>query len=278
MSISVASAWQAAVKQGLDRLDAQALLGHVLKLQPERVRAWLLAHDTDVLPAEALETYRDLVSRRAAGEPLAYLVSEKEFFGLSLRVTPAVLVPRPDTEILVEWALECVRGLQAPRILDLGTGSGAIALAIKHARPDAQVTAADLSGAAITVAQGNAERHGLAVRFLNGTWWDALPDSQERFDLVVSNPPYIAAADEHLAALRHEPDLALASGPDGLDAIRSIAAGAPGRLEPGRWLLLEHGYDQSPAVQEILRAAGLVEVGSRQDLAGHTRCTGARTK
>ncbi len=266
------------MKQGLDRLDAQLLLGHVLDLAPERLRAWLLAHDTDALPVEALEAYLALVKRRAAGEPLAYLVGEKEFFGLRLRVSPDVLVPRPDTEILVEWALDCVRGLPAPRILDLGTGSGAIALALKHARPEAQVTAVDLSEAALAVARSNAERHALTVRFLRGAWWDALPDPLERFDLVVSNPPYVAADDEHLADLRHEPEMALASGPDGLDAIRSIVAGAPARLEPGCWLLLEHGYDQSPAVQGLLEAAELADATSRRDLSGHLRCSGARRR
>lgn len=276
VSMSVASAWRAAMHQGLDRLDAQALLGHVLGLGPERVRAWLLAHDTDPLPTAAQDAYQALVRRRVGGEPLAYLVGEKEFFGLTLQVSPDVLVPRPDTEIVVDWALECLRPLKAPRVLDLGTGSGAIALAIKRARPDIDITAVDLSEPALAMARANADRLGLPVRLVAGSWWNALPDLSERFELVVSNPPYIATGDEHLAALRHEPMLALASGADGLDDIRSIVSGAPARLEPGGWLLLEHGYDQSSRVQEILQAAGLLEVSSRLDLAGHLRCTGAR--
>jgi release factor glutamine methyltransferase len=274
--MSVASAWRTAMHEGLDRLDAQALLGHVLGLTPERVRAWLLAHDTDPLPIAAQDAYQALVSRRAGGEPLAYLVGEKEFFGLALQVSPDVLVPRPDTEIVVEWALECLHPLKTPRVLDLGTGSGAIALAIKRSRPDAEVTAVDLSEAALAVARANAQRLGLPVRLAPGFWWGALPDPSERFELVVSNPPYIPVGDEHLPALRHEPALALASGADGLDDIRSIVSGAPARLEPGGWLLLEHGYNQSSQVQEILQAAGLFEVSSRLDLAGHLRCTGAR--
>lgn len=270
---TLVQAWQAAQAQGLERLDAQALLAHVLG----RPRAWLIAHDTDPLPAPEQQRYDALVRRRAAGEPFAYLVGEKEFWGLSLQVGPAVLVPRPDTETLVEWALECLQGRSAPRVVDLGTGSGAIALALKQARPDAHVHAVDLSSDALAVARANAGRLGLALEFHAGHWWQALADLPDAvFDLVVSNPPYIAEGDPHLPALRHEPRLALTSGSDGLDAIRELVAGAPARLAPGGWLLFEHGHDQAAAVRQLLEAAGFAQPQSRHDLGGNERCTGAR--
>ena len=272
---TVAQAWQAAVRLGLERIDAQALLAHVLALPAERARAWLLAHDTDPLPPEVHARYAGLVRRRAAGEPLAYLVGEREFFGLRLAVTPAVLVPRPDTETLVEWAIELLRDLPAPRVVDLGTGSGAIALSIKHAVPQADVSAVDLSPQALSVARDNGERLGLAVHWLQGSWFEPL-DTQAPFDLIVSNPPYIAQDDPHLAALQHEPSLALSSGPGGLDALRHIAGSARAHLPPGGWLLLEHGYDQGAAVQALLHAAGFEAVTTRCDLAGQPRCTGGR--
>lgn len=259
---------------GLGRLDAALLLGHVLG----RDRAWLVAHDDDVLSQEDSALFAVLCARRAGGEPLAYLVGEREFHGLSLQVNPAVLVPRPDTEALVDWALDVLSGAlagrPAPHVLDLGTGSGAIALAVKHRHPAAHVDGVDLSQAALAVAQGNADRLGLAVRFLAGSWWQPL--ERQRFDLVLSNPPYIAGDDPHLAALTHEPALALTPGGDGLDAIRTIVAGAPGHLKPHGWLLLEHGWDQAAAVAALLEAAGFADLGHRQDLAGHTRCTGGR--
>jgi len=269
---SIAHALQAAGTLGLERLDAQLLLLYVLG-RPAHDRAWLLAHDTDPLDAATLERLHGLARRRAAGEPLAYLVGEKEFFGLPLAVDARVLVPRPDTETLVEWALERLAGQPAPTVLDLGTGSGAIALALQHARPDAQVTAVDASAGALEVARGNAARLGLPLRFLQGDWCAAL-DSAERFDLIASNPPYIAAADGHLAALVHEPLSALAAGADGLDDLRRIVAQAPAHLAPGGWLLLEHGWDQAAAVRELLQAAGFDAVQSRQDLAGIERCSG----
>ena len=184
-----------------------------------------------------------------------------------------VLDPRPDTETLVDWALELLAPLAAPRVLDLGTGSGAIALALQHQRPDAQVSAVDASTDALAVAQANAARLGLAVQFARGDW---LRGVAGQFDVIVSNPPYIAAADPHLAALRHEPLQALASGADGLDDIRSIVAQAPTHLQPGGWLLLEHGWDQAEAVQALLRAAGGEQVQSRKDLAGIARCSGGQ--
>lgn len=274
---NVAQAWQAASRLGLERLDAQALLAHVLGLPPERARAWLLAHDTDPLPPERLARYAELVQRRAAGEPLAYLVGEKEFFGLRLAVTPAVLVPRPDTETLVEWAVELLQAQPAPRVVDLGTGSGAIALSLKHALPHADVSAVDLSAAALVVARSNGERLGLLVRWLQGSWFEPLDaEAPPCFDLIVSNPPYIAQDDPHLAALQHEPQLALGSGPDGLDALRHIVARAAAHLQPGGWLLLEHGHEQDADVRGLLQAAGFDAVSTRHDLAGRPRCTGGR--
>ncbi len=271
---TVAAALAEAQTRGLERLDAQLLLGHLLG----RPRAWLIAHDADPLPAATASAYAALCARRAAGEPLAYLVGEREFHGLALQVTPAVLVPRPDTETLVDWALELLAGELAGRqpaaVVDLGTGSGAIALAVQHRCPTARVDAVDVSEAALAVARANAERLGLPVAFHAGSWWRPL--AGRRFDLVLSNPPYIAEGDAHLAALRHEPALALSPGGDGLDAIRAIAAGAAEHLAPGGWLLLEHGWDQAAAVAALLADAGLEAVASRPDLAGHLRCTGAR--
>ena len=274
----VAQAWQNAVRQGLDRLDAQLLLAHALGLHGAQARAWLLAHDGDPIPPAAGQRYAELVARRAAGEPLAYLVGQKEFYGLPLAVSPSVLVPRPDTETLVEWAVELLKASPpGARVVDLGTGSGAIALGMKHAVPQAQVTAVDLSDAALAVAKANGERLGLAVRWLAGSWFEPLAGPPaEQFELIVSNPPYIAQDDPHLAALHHEPPQALASGPDGLDALRHIVQRAGSHLSPGGWLLLEHGYEQAPAVQALLRAAGYTAVSTRHDLAGHPRCTGGQ--
>lgn len=258
--------------QGLARIDAQMLLLHTLG-RPVHDRAWLLAHDTDALPVAASAAFQALCQRRAAGEPVAYLTGIKEFYGLPLQVDARVLDPRPDTEILVDWALEVLPTSTAPQVLDLGTGSGAIALALQHQRPDAQVLAVDASPDALTVAQANAQRLGLAVQFQHGHW---LQGVSGLFDAIVSNPPYIASADPHLAALQHEPLQALASGPDGLDDIRQIVAQAPEHLRPGGWLLLEHGWDQAASVRALLAAVGLCEVQSRCDLAGTERCTGAR--
>lgn len=258
---------------GVDRLDAQWLLSHVLG----RPRSWLMAHDDAPLDAAQLDALRALFARHAAGEPLAYLVGEAEFHGLVLQVDANVLVPRPDTELLVDWAIDLLSAAPAAarrRVVDLGTGSGAIALAVKHACPAADVLATDLSAAALGVAQANAVRLGLEIALLQSAWWSTLDDC--RFDLALSNPPYIAGGDPHLAALRHEPTLALSPGGDGLDALRAIVAGAPARLEPGGWLLLEHGYDQADAVQALLREQGFTGIATRQDLGGRPRCTGGR--
>ena len=267
---TVAQALIAGRAQGVDRLDAQMILAWVLG----QSRSWIIAHDDTTLDEAQTETVRASFARRAAGEPLAYLLGEKEFHGLRLRVDASVLVPRPDTEVLVDWALELLAGKDAPRVVDLGTGSGAIALAVKHGCRDASVLATDASPAALEVARGNARRLGLGVSFAQGSWWSAL--ATERFDLVLSNPPYIAAGDPHLAALSHEPSLALTPGGDGLGALREIIAGAATHMRPGAWLLLEHGYDQAEAVQALLRERGFVAVTTRNDLGGQPRCTGAR--
>ncbi len=267
---TVAAALRTARGHGIDRLDAQALLSAVLR-QP---RAWLLAHDEAALDGEARTRLQALLERRAGGEPLAYLLGEKEFYGLTLTVTPDVLVPRPDTETLVEWALELLPGDQPTRVLDLGTGSGALALAVARHRPQARITAVDASAAALAVARGNGERLGLVVEWLASDWFAAL--AGRRFDLIVSNPPYVAEGDAHLGALRHEPQAALTAGGDGLDAIRRIVGDAPARLEAGGWLLLEHGFEQAEAVAGLLARAGFQDIATRRDLGGRPRSTGGR--
>jgi release factor glutamine methyltransferase len=271
--MTVAQALAAALALGLDRLDAQLLLLHALG-RPAGDRAWLLAHDQDSIDAQAQQRLLQHCQRRSDGEPLAYLVGEKEFFGLTLKVDARVLVPRPDTETLVGWALELLPlAGAAPRVLDLGTGSGAIALAIKKHSPSTRVEAVDASAAALEVAAGNAGELGLEIAFRHASWWVG---AAGRYDLGVSNPPYVAVADVHLTALRHEPLGALAAGPDGLDDLRAIVADAPAHLAPGAWLLLEHGWDQAQAVRTLLRAAGLIQVGSRRDLARIERCSGGQ--
>jgi release factor glutamine methyltransferase len=305
------------------RIETQSLLQHVLHVS----RAWVLAHGDDVLTDDQCATYDELLQRRLQSEPLAYVLGEREFLGLSFRVTPDTLIPRPETELLVELALARIppplpnpsptrgeglynsealhlpsplvaaggslRSSGAPtgvllaggeglgergkafHILDLGTGSGAIALAIAHARPSAHVLACDTSAAALAVARENAQRLNLRnVAFLQSDWYQALGD--QRFHLIVSNPPYVADNDPHLRDLRFEPQSALTSSDDGLRDIRLIVAQARAHLEPGGWLLLEHGYDQAAAVRELLSAAGFNEVFSARDLAGIERCSGGR--
>lgn len=269
---------QRAREAGIDRLDAQLMACAALGVP----RSWLLAHDRDPLPAEHLPRLLDWLRRRAEGEPLAYLVGDQGFFGLTLEVSPQVLIPRADTEVLVEWALEVMDELsqrqphgEPLKVADLGTGSGAIALALANQRPDADVTAVDFSPTALAVAQANAQRLGLGrVRFLQGSWLSPL--AGERFDLIVANPPYIAEGDAHLAALRHEPLSALTAGPDGLDDLRLIAQQAPGHIHENGWLLLEHGFDQAEAVQHLLQDAGFTDVSTRFDLGPQPRCTGGR--
>jgi release factor glutamine methyltransferase len=265
----VAEALALARSLGVARLDAQLLLAHHL----QRPRVWVLAHDEEHLGAERVAAYSADLQRRARGEPLAYLLGEREFHGLVLHVTPAVLVPRPETEVLVDWALELLAGRTAS-VVDLGTGSGAIALALRHRHPTAAVTATDASLAALAVAAGNAQRLGLAVEFVGGDWWQAV--AGRRFDLALSNPPYVAGDDPHLEALSDEPRAALTPEGDGLAALRRIVVEAPARLYPGAWLLLEHGHDQAPAVQQLLVRRGFEAPQTRQDLAGLPRCTGAR--
>jgi release factor glutamine methyltransferase len=277
----------------LDRLDAQLLLLHVLG-RPAHERGWLLAHDTDTLVPEVLATYRELCQRRQSGEPVAYIVGEKEFFGLRLKVNPAVLVPRPDTETLVEWALECGDALEKSRangtplkVIDLGTGSGAIALALKSVRPHWHISGLDASAAALAVARSNGQALGLAIAWIQGNWLapsqSAPPPSDEAhprpaslgpFDLIVSNPPYIAPNDTHLEALHAEPLSALVALHHGLADLTTIVQQAPRHLNQGGYVLLEHGYDQAEAVQGLLRDSGLQQVTSRSDLAGVWRCTG----
>jgi release factor glutamine methyltransferase len=272
---TVAQALAKAQALGLDRLDAQRLLGHVLM----QSRTWLLAHDDAPLATEHALAFDRFCSQRADDVPMGQLLGEQEFCGLNLVVTRDVLVPRPDTETLVDWALDLLpAGAEAsPNLLDMGTGSGAIALAVKYQRPTAQVMATDLSQAALDVARANAQRLKLDVSFRQGGWWQAVPEGMA-FDVVLSNPPYIAGDDPHLPALRHEPALALTPGGDGLDSIRTIIAGALAHLKPDGWLLLEHGWDQAQAVTTLLREAQFTQVQSRRDLAGHTRCTGGQRK
>lgn len=272
--MTVSQALTAAAALGLDRLDAQLLLLHALG-HSNRDRAWLLAHDSDLLATADKERFQTLVGRRAAGEPVAYLTGHKEFYGLDLMVDARVLVPRPDTETLVDWTLELLRNVPQAQVIDLGTGSGAIALALKHSRPDWQITAVDASPAALEVAHTNAQQLQLDLRFVQSSW---LRRVSGRFHTIVSNPPYIAAHDPHLAALHHEPPQALSSGTDGLDDIREIIAQAAPHLLPGGWLLLEHGYDQAHAVRALLSQAGLENPQSRRDLSGIERCSGAHMR
>ena len=267
---TLAAALHHATTLGLARLDAHMLLLHALDHAPHD-RAWLLAHDGDALDAAAHTRFDAALQRRLRGEPLAYITGHQEFYGLDLHVDARVLCPRADTETLVDWALELLP--PAARVLDLGTGSGAIALALQHQRPDVHVHARDFSADALAVARGNAQRLGLQVAFSQGSWLDGVTGA---FDAIVSNPPYIAAADPHLAVLAHEPLQALASGADGLDDLRAIIRQSPACLTPGGWLLLEHGYDQAQAVCALLQDAGFADVQSRSDLAGIARCSGGR--
>ena len=271
-SPTLAQALAQAHTLGLARIDAQLLLLHAVG-RPDAGRAWLLAHDTDAMVEAVHAQFIALCQRRLAGEPVAYLTGRKEFYGLPLQVDARVLDPRPDTETLVDWALEVIAPLASPRVVDLGTGSGAIALALQSQRTDAQVLAVDASTDALAVARANAERLGVPVQFQPANWLAGVEGS---FDAIVSNPPYIPSADPHLAALTHEPLQALASGADGLEDIRTIVAQAPTNLRPGGWLLLEHGYDQAQAVQALLAAHGFAQVQSRNDLAGIARCTGGQ--
>lgn len=255
----------------LDALDNRVLLCHALALS----RVGLITQSERVLSADEALRFATLVRRRLDGEPIAYIVGQREFFGLPFEVNGAVLIPRPDTELLVELALE--RLPPQGRVLDMGTGSGAIAVSLAHTRRDADVTALDVSADALAVARRNADANGARVRFVHSDWYAAL-DGAPAFDVIASNPPYIASGDHHLSEgdLRFEPAGALTDHADGLSALRTIVAGAARHLKPGGWLLMEHGYDQSAAVRALLADAGYAEVQSWRDLAGIERVSGAR--
>jgi release factor glutamine methyltransferase len=255
------------------RIEARVLLAHSLGVD----HAWLIAHDQDAPTSTQLHAIEDLFERRASGEPVAYMLTEREFYGLSFKVTPDVLIPRPDTELLVDAALEHLSRLNPYRILDLGTGSGAIAITLALQRPLSTVLAVDASPEALAIAQENARRLGATnVACISGNWYAML--DVKNFDIIVSNPPYIAASDPHLASgdLRFEPRQALASGTDGLTDLRQIIAGAPAHLVEGGWLLLEHGCDQAAAVTALLQQHGFVAIRTLQDLAGLDRVSTGR--
>ena len=271
MQIVAGSTIDALLKKPLlDPLETRILLTRTLKLS----RVQLITQSERALTAAEAQTLSALIQRRLDGEPIAYIIGEREFYGLTFDVTPDVLIPRPETELLVELALE--RLPQQGRVLDMGTGSGAIAIAIAHSRADARVSAIDASAAALAIARGNAARHGANVAFLQSDWYSALQGQQ--FDLIVSNPPYIADNDIHLSQgdLRFEPLGALTDHADGLSALRIIIAGATSHLGPGGWLLMEHGYDQAAAVRALLSANAFTDVQSWQDLAGIERVSGGK--
>lgn len=271
MTLAAGTTLAAALAQlPLDPLENRILLCHALGIS----RVALITQSERQLDAAEAQRIETLVARRIAGEPIAYIVGKREFYGLDFEVSDAVLIPRPDTELLVELAIE--RAPVRARVLDMGTGSGAIAVSIAHARPDAQVTALDVSEAALAVARKNAERNGARVRFLHSDWFAAV--GGEQFDIIVSNPPYIAAGDEHLSQgdLRFEPQDALTDHADGLSDLRTISQGAIGHLVPGGWLLMEHGYDQAAQVRALLEGH-YTDVQSWRDLAGIERVTGGRS-
>nr|WP_257022524.1 peptide chain release factor N(5)-glutamine methyltransferase [Pigmentiphaga litoralis] len=269
---------------GLPVLEARVLMGHALHVN----RAWLIAHDTDPLTDAQVSAYKQLAERRRAGEPVAYLLGEKEFMGHRFQVTPSVLIPRADTEVLVETALgdlegktlegKSLKGESRPAVLDMGTGSGAIAISLALARPDADVVATDVSTDALAVAQKNAISLGALVRFAQGSWFDALNSAglPAVYDVIVSNPPYISSGDAHLdqGDLRFEPRQALTDFRDGLEALRIIIAGARPHLHAGGSLWLEHGWDQAAAVRALLVEAGFQRVSSRRDLSDIERISG----
>ena len=288
---------QAAIGSGLERLDAQLLLLHAMG-KSAIDRAWLLAHDDDELDAATVHRFDHFRRRQMSGEPLAYILGYKDFYGLRLKVDARVLVPRADTEVLVDWALQVLRATSLashPQVLDLGTGSGAVALAIAAVKKaemslnratdtaqapqsegtGAAILAIDASSDALAVATNNAQALGLALEFLQSNWFSKV---NGRFHVIVSNPPYIPQADPHLAALSHEPVEALTGGSDGLEDIRKIIDNAPQHLESAGWLLLEHGYNQAASVRHLLVERGFKQVQSKLDLAGIERCSGGQWK
>lgn len=256
---------------GLPRLEGRMLLEHVL----QKPREWLLAHDTDPLSPEDAAKFLTLAAQRRQGSPMAHLLGWREFMGHRFEVTPSVLIPRPETEMLVEVGLAAIADRQDPAVLDMGTGSGVVAISLALARVDARVTATDMSAEALVVAQRNAQALGARVQWWQGSWFLALP-SEGVFDLIVSNPPYISSKDEHLSRgdLRFEPIQALTDGSDGLTALAQIIQGAGDRLLPSGSLWLEHGYDQAEAVSELLALAGFESIQTHKDLAGLPRVTG----
>ena len=272
--MTVAQALAQAQAAGVDRLDAQLMLGHLL----QQSRSWLVAHDDVRLGEPQSNRYEQWLQRRRSGEPLAYLLGQAEFCGLTLQVGPQVLIPRPETELLVEWGVEVLSGrhaLAAPaRVVDLGCGSGAIALAIRHRCPTAEITAVDASAPALDIAGRNAQLLGLPITRALGDWWSAVAGQQ--FHLALANPPYVAPGDPHLKALEHEPLGALVAAEDGMADLHRLIDSAPTALYSGGWLLLEHGHDQGPPVRERLRRAGFNQVETRCDLAGLERCTGGQ--
>jgi release factor glutamine methyltransferase len=270
--LNITQALQLARTLQLDGLESNTWLLHVTN-QPRHDRAWLLTHEQHVLTSEQTARFKQGLQRLQQGEPLAYLVGIQAFHGLDLQVTPAVLVPRADTETLVDWALSLPLPNTGVSVLDLGTGCGAIALALKHHRPTWTVHAVDQSAPALQVAQANANRLQLDVQFSQSNW---LQSVNGELDLIVANPPYIAEGDPHLPGLVHEPISALVSGPQGLNDLQTIADQARAHLKPGAWLLLEHGYNQAEAVCQILKQKGYTDVQSRNDLAGIVRCSGGQ--
>jgi release factor glutamine methyltransferase len=270
MTLKVKEAVLTAAQRLGDRVDAEVLLAYALS----KSRSWLIAHADDMLSAEHASAYTVLVEQREAGEPVAYITGRRGFWSLDLEVTPATLIPRPETELLVELALERLPVDAASTVVDLGTGTGAIALAVARERPHAQVIATDASAEALAVAQRNAERHGIKnVSFAQGDWF--APLGEQRFDVIVSNPPYIESHDPHLnqGDLRFEPISALASGVDGLDDLRRIVAEAGRHLAPDGWLLFEHGWHQGDAARMLLRNAAFTKVSTTRDLEERDRVT-----
>jgi release factor glutamine methyltransferase len=267
----------ALVQSALAALDAQVLLAHVLRVD----RAWVVAHASDALLVEQADAFEALATRRRAGEPVAYLTGVREFWGMPLAVDPRVLIPRPETETLVERALAAIPRERTTHVLDLGTGSGAIAFAIARERPRAVVVATDISDDALAVARFNAGRLNLAnVCLLQSDWYGGLPAHPACFDLIASNPPYVAANDSHLLEgdIRYEPASALRAGDDGLDALRTVVREAPPCLVTGGTLVVEHGFDQGVAVRALMDAAGFDEVGTIRDLGGLERVTCGRRR
>ena len=257
---------EAIAGSGIDPRDARILLAEVCGFS----QASLVASADRDIPDSVLEKYRSIVERRKSGEPVAYILGRKEFYGLDLSVNPSVLIPRPETELLVELAI----ARDPDSVLDLGTGSGAVALAIKHERPGCSVVAVDADLSALNTAKRNASKLNLEIDFRHGRWFE--PVKGERFQLIVSNPPYVVEGDPHLEELRYEPRGALTAGPEGLDCIRDIVKGAPGHILPDGWLLLEHGMGQERAVRDLLAESGFASVTTWPDLAGTPRVSGGK--